>query len=1142
MQEANLLEIAQGLSQLGHAALWLGDEWEAPKTHEDMATVVAKDWIGVWADSTDPRLAQEMESAWRASDRPRQLVQVPNTLEEALGASFRFSDFAPYMYLNGRDGEADPLDPTTRDDSKVDKIRQLARVQGGLLLVAGAADCATAVNTAILAGRRAPDMRRIVILEHDSSTCTAAAEATSDRDRVHVAKMVAYAGGVVDLLREIESLATPTEEQVVRIGDIRVPLVPLLRQEPPITQDYAVLRTSDVSPSPREGEEPPDLLAELVAGSAQPWRSIARGFVWDGRPERDEWRRLLSDAIQRIRSNKNKVVVLDVDVEPGAGTTVLLSQLAVAAAVDGCPTLFHLAVDTGLAYNRLRTFLTDLYRTVSGPNAMVPAVLVFDVDSYWTDVYGHLDSLPYRLNRDGRRAVIIRAHQTSGFWADNYKQRRSTQDIHYFQAPSTLRDRVSDPVALGLANWMAHTYKTINDDDSLPSDWYRRFEDMSREAGCPLLVAMSLLLVEKYREGARLGDRLVGRLQRVVDAIESDRRPSPPKFDDGITGRMRRLEFGLAKAVRADDFYSLAIVLAAMSSLRVTVPQRVATRLAGIDPAEALNVITMLDRVGLVTPREPASEGLWSSSGEPYRTKPPSIQLAHHAYGPMLLGALVTAKVERPSVNDLASALLDEATDAGGDLGAKTLSLLRPILTALRPGNEEDRDFAEQVVQRFLRVQREKSPERDGAPATDDERTFRRWQWAIRNKILEAFDWVPEELLKTSASILHSRAITAAKCTWHERPDEARSRYMQAEDDLIAALEMNSESRSDNPAFMLNTLGGVYVHWSRMEREHGDPQGRASELSELAEDTLREAKAKQPDSAYPLYYLALHKVETARHLLKADADGNAEDVGACLAEALELLSGEPEPRFRAQWDELFAAAVNLLGEQGVAVIASLKENGKHLGWALEALHELNGEFPRERSPEVGEPELAKAWQLIEESFQAGKGDAPPIAHLLRYSVFSVRDARLSEPAYDVRFRYLEPVVGTKYFDDDPVLQFDYGMLLFQNGDFERGADVFRDLRRGQRFFYVPSDRATTLTQGPNRLEPKEFQMQVQNVDSRTGQGWARVGYPVRIPTPVPFGVRAFEGRDYEIKPRATLPCNITIRPAGPFAEPVVTKW
>jgi len=1141
MQEANILEIAQALSQLGRAALWLGGSWAVPADTADIELIASQDWIGVWSDSTDPSLADGMEEVWRNSGRPRHVVQVPNTLEEALGTSFRFSDFAPFMYLNGKGYGEDPLDPITRDDSKVDKIRQLGRVQGGVLLIEGTTDCAEAIQAAIHAGRRAPDLRRIVLLGQDPEGCLQAVESRRDHAPALAAKMAAYSGSLVDLLRHASSLSVSIEEEVLRVGDLDVPLSPLLRQEPPITQDYAVLRTSDIAPGPREVEEPAQLLRDLLSGTAFPWRSIACGFVWDGRPERTQWQRAMLDAIQRVRANNCKIVVIDVDVEPGSGATILLSQLAVAAAVEGCPALFHLASDSGLAYTRLRTFLTDLYRNVSGPNALHPAVIVYDTDTSWMDISGHLDSLPQRLNRDGRRAVILRAHQMCGFWEESYTQRRSTSEINYVRLDAVLRERLSTPDALNLAGWLASTYTTINDGDSLPSDWYRRFEKMSRESGCPLLVAMSILLVERYREGARLGDRLIARIGHVVDVVEAARSPAPIQAVNGISKNLRRLEIGVPRTANREDFYSLAVVLAAMGCLRVVVPRRVATRLAGIDPAEAFSVTVMLERVGLILSREPAQAGPWASPGETYRTKPPSLQLAHHAYGTLLLEALPQQDDSGVAFHEIARSVLGEAEAADDDLGPRTISLLRPILASLRPGNQDDRDFGEQVIQRFLRVQREKSPDHEDDTPAEDERTFRRWQWSARDSILAAFAWVPHELVRTSASILHSRAITAAKCTRHERPGDARKLYMEAEDDLIAALDMDAESRSDNPAFMLNTLGGVYVHWARMEREHGDPEGRVPGLSELAEDTLREARATQFDSAYPCYYLALHKVETARDLLKSGASEHLEEVATYLAEALELLSADPEPRFRTQWDELLRKAVVLLGEQGREVITSLKEKGRHLGWALEALHKLNGEFPRERNPEIGEPELSRAWELVEESFSKARGDAPPIAHLLRYSVFSVRDARLEDPAYDLQLRYLEPVLGSKYYDDDPVLQFDHGMLLFQNGQFGKGTDVFRELRRGHRFFYVPNDRATTLSQGPHSLIPKDFQMQVQNVDSRTGQGWARVGYPERIPTPVPFGVRSFEGRGYEIKPRATLPCNITIRPAGPYAEPVVTK-
>ena len=1143
MQEANVLEIAQAFSQLGQAALWLGESWEAPTDGDDIAIIASNDWIGVWSDSRNPTLAEEMERLWQDGGRPRQLVQVPDTLEEALGSSFRFSDFAPYMYLNGKGEADDPLDPITREDSRLDKIRQLGRAQGCVLLIEGATGCSEAIQTAIRAGRRAPDVRRIVLLGQDPGECEQELQSHHDQVTTLVAKMAAYPGSLVDLIRSALSLTVSTADEVVRVGDVDVPLSPLLRQEPPITQDYAVLRASDITPGEQEGEDPSQLLMSLLAGTALPWRSIARGFAWDGRPERMQWQKELSDAIRRIRHNENKIIVIDADVEPGSGATVLLCQLAVAAAVEGCPTLFHLASDSGLAYTRLRTFLTDLYRGVSGPNALCPTVIVFDADTFWSDIYGHLDSLPQRLNRDGRRAVIIRAHQTSGFWAESHRPRRSTAEISYVHMENPIRERLSTPDALNLAGWLERTYRTINDGDTLPSGWYRRFENLSREAGCPLLVAISLLLVERYRKAARLGDRLVSRIDRVVNALDTahDTVPFSKEDKDGVSQSLRRMEIGFPLNADRETFYSLAIVLAAMGCLRTAIPRRVATRLAGVDPTEALNVIVMLERVGLVLSREPAQALPWVSSGGSYRTKPASVQLAHHAYGKLLLESLVHRDDATVQMNDIARSILSEARSTGSELGPKALQLLRPILSNLRPGNEDDREFGEQVVQRFLRVQRERDLNDDKNPLAADERIFRRWQWSRRREILAAYEWIPNELTRTSVSILHSRAITEAKCTLHETPEQARPLYMKAEDDLIAALEMDKEFHGDNPAFMLNTLGGVYVHWARMEREHGDPKGRVRELGELAEDTLREAQSKQLDSAYPAYYLALHKVETAKDLLTSNTSDDTEKAGVCLAKALELLSGEPEPSFRTQWNELFRKAVTFLGEQGWAVITSLKKEGKHLGWALEALHALNGEFPRERSPEIGESELSRAWELIEESFSSVRGEAPAITRLLRYCVFSVRELRLTEPAYDLRLKFLEPIVDSKYYRDEPVLQFDYGMLLFQTGRFNEGADIFTQLRRGQRFFYVPNDRSVTLSQAPNSLTPREFRMQVQNVDSRTGQGWARVGYPDKIPTPVPFGVRAFEGRGHRITPRAMIPCNITIRPAGPFAVPVIAK-
>jgi len=1152
MNNANLLEIAQAFSLHGQVALWLGSAWNRPREDEDFDLVASQGWTGVWSDSRDPQLADRMEQLWRGEGRPRQLVQVPNALEDALGSAYRLSDFAPYMYLDGKGGEASDADDLVRSDWRVDKIRELRRIESGVLLVAGAQSCDEALRIAKEAGLRAGQLHRIVLLGVKAGTCSEEFERLSEKNASLAARVAFYPSTLEALLREVLSLRVETEELLVRVGSSEVSLDPLLAQEPPITQDYSILTTIDVSPAARSGEEDEQLLTGILSGTTCPWRSIARGFAWDGRTELQGWRAKLQSAIQRVRKGEKNVVVIDVKAEAGSGVTTLLSQLAVHAASQGCPTLYHLGTDPRASYARLRTFLTDLYRDIGGSNALVPAVIIFDVDSYWADTYGYLDILPSKLNRDGRRAILVRAQQIGGPWASDYpRSRGSSDDVEYLEIGQALSENLPTRDARTLATWLEQQYQRLNQ-DSLPKNWYDRLVALSSDAGCPLLVAVSLLLVERYRDVVRLGERLVSRVNRVVQVVEAEQTPAEAPVE-GIAedAVVRRLQLGCrlhasTGAVR-EDLQSLAIVLAAMACLRVPVPRQVLGHVAGLDPAEILTAIMLLERGGLVLSREfPQSNEGGAITRGAYRTKPATVQLVHHEYGRLLLECLAEdiANSEWTVTRDAVRDLLDSAATAvhDGGLGLYSIDLLRPVLQRMRPGQPGDREFAEQLTQRFLRVQREKRRgDRDPDKPVDEERTFRRWQWEHRVQVLEAFDWIPAELSKTSASILHSRAITSAKCTRNENADQSRPLYKGAENDLIDALDIDEDRRSDNPVFMLSTLGMVYVHWAGMEREHGDSEGIVKELDDLADDTLREARALQLDSAYPAYHLATHKVDTAEYLLKEEAIDSRERAATRLAEALELLSMEPETRFRAEWDELLRRAIGLLGAKGGQVIKQLKREGKGLGWALEALQELNGEFPREPNPEIGEQELTRAWEILEEGAAKTRGEMPPIVALLRYAVFSFREARDQHPAYDMRLQYLKPIVGTRYFEDEPIWQFDYGMLCYQNGDYEEGARVFRELRRGQRFFYVPNERATVLTEGPDSLIARQFRVQVQSIDSGTGRAWGRIFAPGRFPDPVPLATRAFESRDRSVTVRSQLQCQVTIRPAGPLAEPFIKR-
>jgi hypothetical protein len=225
------------------------------------------------------------------------------------------------------------------------------------------------------------------------------------------------------------------------------------------------------------------------------------------------------------------------------------------------------------------------------------------------------------------------------------------------------------------------------------------------------------------------------------------------------------------------------------------------------------------------------------------------------------------------------------------------------------------------------------------------------------------------------------------------------------------------------------------------------------------------------------------------------------------------------------------------------VIEVLKARHRVLGWALEALIELDGEVPREPDVEFGEDELARAWAILEAAEDDKRIDRAPIASLLRYAVFTVMKARLmlggkcSNPAYDKRLELIREILDTPYMKD-PIWLFDYGMLCYQNGEYAAGADAFRELRRGQKFFSVSNDRSVVLTESPQTTTPRQLRIQVQSLDRVTGQGWGRIIDRKPFRDPVPFSMRSFESRDEQVRERGTLPCIVTVRPAGPYAEPV----
>ena len=107
----------------GDVGLWIGPDGLVVGTGEEKQILTKQSWLGVWSESHQTDFALALESSWREKSAARMVVEVPDLVEDALGEHFKFSDFCPYFYLNGKVKGADSLSPLRREDSKREKAK-----------------------------------------------------------------------------------------------------------------------------------------------------------------------------------------------------------------------------------------------------------------------------------------------------------------------------------------------------------------------------------------------------------------------------------------------------------------------------------------------------------------------------------------------------------------------------------------------------------------------------------------------------------------------------------------------------------------------------------------------------------------------------------------------------------------------------------------------------------------------------------------------------------------------------------------------------------------------------------------------------------------------------------------------------------
>jgi len=1140
MQEQLLQDVGLALAR-GNVALWVGPDWRPPTTAGDLDLIIGPDWLGVWSESTSGVFAEALADHRQKQMTSRLVIEVPDRITDVLGERFSLAEICPFFYLNGT--EQTRLSDRNRRVARDTKVDCLTRLGASVLLIAGYQGLAE-LETLVLGeiAEAAPQLELVVLgIKEPSAETLRSKLSESLEHRVHT-----LAFSLSQVLRTVATrkLAAPAEPQI-RIGSETVELRQLLR-EPPIDRDFLLLTEQDVR-APEHDEPVQQIFSDMLAGREAPWRALAHGLAW----QRDfPHRRQVKDWLKELRHGGAdlQVLCLNVPAEFGSGLTMLLKQIAFDCAQAGYPTLMHRSSAGGLNYDLVRTFLTDLYRDLPTEGQHFPAVLIFDAPFVENDVQGILRDIAVRLVRDSRRVLMIRGIPVQHlqllddqFRGSHSVRKRTGVREEWLQGLSAALDTGEQRK---LAEWAQTSLQRLGITLPTVSEWILNW-DQAKE-NVPLLICLYFILTAELRSAAQLGQRVVSRLKKILTTTSGhSESENAGGADRVLTGAELRaamsplLEQGLgwnrvdSQAFDNDDVCAVFVCLAALGWLRVGTPRTVLAGVTRISPEKVHLLVAKLEEFDLATTSLPLA--LPSTRSRPDAPIAPlawyggeeNVGLRHPAYGRLVLEWLNSVEGEADRKLLAAGGLTERVLcrlENAEHLDDYPLSLLEPVLRSLRPVRAHV-DFAAELSVRFLRLRKEKQPHVG----------FSHWQWRHAELLLEAFDWLDEQVVRQSSVILHSRGITRYKATHPDLPPEQyRQRYQEAERDLQRALELAEGSGSEHPSHILTSLGLLYFGWMSREREDGhEKEWRA--LDRKVEEALRRSLSVRPDNTYAIYGLAKYLVNRYRRRREL-----GDEIGAAaldLADALELLQAEPEAYFSDEWSELKTQAIQLLDAPDAGgVIKDLKARRDELGYALDALRALAGRIPTEPTIEESEvQEMGDASRILESARTVSPLKRCNLAQLLRYALFSADPERITKPAFQTRFDLLTELVGTIYMDR-PMWRFDYAMLAFQVGQYDDGAEAFAWLRRGQRYFEVPLERSQFLVKSPDSLEARGVLLRVVSSGGADEKGWGRVEHP-RFRDPVPFSVRAFRSRAKSTQPGTTPTCFIRLRPSGPFAEP-----
>lgn len=459
----------------------------------------------------------------------------------------------------------------------------------------------------------------------------------------------------------------------------------------------------------------------------------------------------------------------------------------------------------------------------------------------------------------------------------------------------------------------------------------------------------------------------------------------------------------------------------------------------------------------------------------------------------------------------LAQAYLEHHTDAR--TAAERMRQLVPVLGGLSPGSSADIWVAESLAKDVLAPRFEER--------IDD------WDWRLQN-----FELIPPAIRDQSKAILHHWARSLYRSADQRQPrlaiDQRLERYASAVEKLERATSLPRRAgRDEHPSHLYNTLGTAYYRYSLALQEADRAADgaevwthacaafeKAIELSggvnmeallAFSRRLLDHAKAVGPEEQIAKAFdvtQALELLDEADDVAEnypAPDPGWTEHITTYRAEAFSLLN---EDLGGAYIDELVNSADPELGYYCKARLCLLSNKATQgVDDALAILDEAEraGAAPRARSVRL---RLSLLERHPDQRYNFG----------LLKELYQRLDAELSETAR-------------------PLDLFRYAVLCYQTGDYQEGAERFRQLRAQFRREDFPAIRTSAVWRKP--ADPEQPRLTQMRVDRWINE-WRAQGYLLELHQTVPFRPRHFSPPPDRGE---IVTCAIRFELNGPLAVP-----